>query len=164
MGSTGWHLRAEWRWTKAGPALTFGPESEISQSLRATPDQRDHPPQQRPIHPPPAAPRHDIPSEIPRAAEWCGVAGAHHPHCDHTDDHGPTGDLLEKVGTKGIYLEFNETTVTRPVLEAFRTAGFRVGIWSGRAEHENWDVIRFLSQSGAEVINTDEPRKLVESL
>ena len=73
-------------------------------------------------------------------------------------------DQLQKIGTQGIYLEFNETTVTRPVLEAFGAAGFRVGIWSGRAEHENWDVIRFLSQSGAEVINTDEPRKLVEVL
>ena len=46
-------------------------------------------------------------------------------------------DQLMKIGTQGIYLEFNETTVTRPVLEAFGAAGFRVGIWSGRVEHEN---------------------------
>ncbi len=73
-------------------------------------------------------------------------------------------ERLRNIGVSGVYLEFNETTVTRSVIRAFVAAGFRVGIWSGRPEHENIDTLKFLSASGASIINTDEPVKLIQSL
>lgn len=70
---------------------------------------------------------------------------------------------LELVGTTGVYLEFHEASVTRSVIKGLRQAGFDVGIWSSRPEHDTIETVRFLSESGAQLINTDDPKKLLKS-
>ena len=71
---------------------------------------------------------------------------------------------LGRLGVGGVYLQYRPEVVTPALVRRLCEAGYGVGIWSGRPEHETPETVRAMVGAGVSLFNTDEPERLPELL
>lgn len=71
---------------------------------------------------------------------------------------------LGRLGVGGVYLQYRSEVVTPALVRRLCEAGYGVGIWSGRPEHETPETVRAMVGAGVSLFNTDEPERLPELL